>query len=915
MRFFTRVASFTWPVSALILSMTGLAFSPFAMAQSSQPEMTDASWEPGLEPSERVFAEAQRFMRQGFQQNQVSQFREAIPSFQRALDLYRELNVESALFQESRQGEVDTLNYLGEAYLGLGQNQQAIDVFRRSLEIAREMSYRQGEGRALNNLGNAHFQLRQYEVAIRFNQQSLTLARELGHRQGESSVLGSLGVVYRSQGQYQQAIDVFQGSLDIAREIGDRLREGIALSNLGNTHHDLGQYQQAIFFHEQSLGIAHEIGNRQLAALSLNNLSRAYGRQERYQNAIEVLRQSLTIAREIGDRQGEGIVLGNLGLAYGNLGQYQQAIDSYEHSLMLAREVGDRRGEGTVLGNLGVIYLNQGRYQNASAGYQQALAIAQEIGDREREGLWLSNIGGLLALQDEPELAIIFYKQSVNVRESIRDDIRTLPQEQQQSFTETVADDYRRLADLLLQADRVLEAQEVLDLLKLQELQDYDLHNVRGTVETRQGLDLWAAEQEILDFYSQSFQHSQTVDFEGFINSPEVVARVEQLQRNARGQNLNPQQLVRLQDNLQALGDAALLYPLILEDRLELVLVTTEGLVRRTVTVDRVALNEAVVNFRAAITHRFSDPIPQGRQLYQWLIAPIVDDLEQAGADTILYAADGSLRYIPLAALHNGDQYLTQRYVINHITAASLTDFSQSAQAPLNILAGAFPETDVTVDLGEDQVQFNGLPFAQAEVEYLEDVFPNTQALFSDAFNRASLEPALNNYTIIHLATHAEFRSGHPTDSYILLGDGDRITLLDLNDWHLPNVDLVVLSACKTAVSASTLGNGEEILGFGYQMQQTGADAAIASLWYVSDGGTQTLMNAFYAALQNGYRETEALRRAQVSLITGDTEILTGARDIQRERTIPGSERLSSQSDDLAHPYYWAPFILIGNGL
>ena len=135
-------------------------------------------------------------------------------------------------------------------------------------------------------------------------------------------------------------------------------------------------------------------------------------------------------------------------------------------------------------------------------------------------------------------------------------------------------------------------------------------------------------------------------------------------------------------------------------------------------------------------------------------------------------------------------------------------------------------------------------------------LLPQTTAFFDQDFNRSAIETRLNDdYTVIHLATHAEFRSGHPTDSFILLGDGDRLTVADLNRWQLPDVDLVILSACKTAVS-SELGDGAEILGFGYQMQQTGADAAIASLWYVSDGGTQVLMDAFYTALENGLSES-----------------------------------------------------------
>ncbi|MFP4653688.1 MAG: CHAT domain-containing protein, partial [Phormidium sp.] len=522
-------------------------------------------------------------------------------------------------------------------------------------------------------------------------------------------------------------------------------------------------------------------------------------------------------------------------------------------------------------------------------------------------------IGSLLKDQNQPELAIIFLKASVDVREAIRGDIRGLDTDLQQSFTDTVADDYRILADLLLQQDRVLEAQEVLDLLKLQELEDYQLRNVRGTNETRQGISFWQPEREIL---ARFYSHLETnADPQPFFSSADVADRVAQLQRNARSQNPNPEQLARLQRNLQEAGDASLLYPLVLDDRLELILVTTRGISRHTVPVDRVELNRVIAAFRSDIVDPFSNPRPNAQQLYQWLIAPLADEIDAAGAETILYAADGQLRYIPLAALHDGDQWLTQRYTVNHITAASLMDFSQSEAASLDVLAGAFPAQDLAVEVAGVQRHFNGLPYAQVEVENLEVNLPGTVAFFSAGFNRQAIEPRLGNHTIIHLATHGSFQSGHPNDSFILLGDGDRITLFDLDQWELPNAALVVLSACETAVSGPELGSGEEILGFGYQMQRTGAKAAIASLWLVSDGGTQVLMDTFYRAMQAGLPKAEALRQAQVALITNDFEAVGGRREAMVEVVSGSTGQRLLPGGTLAHPYYWAPFILIGNGL
>nr|WP_324616244.1 CHAT domain-containing protein [Lusitaniella coriacea] len=147
----------------------------------------------------------------------------------------------------------------------------------------------------------------------------------------------------------------------------------------------------------------------------------------------------------------------------------------------------------------------------------------------------------------------------------------------------------------------------------------------------------------------------------------------------------------------------------------------------------------------------------------------------------------------------------------------------------------------------------------------------------------------------------------------MLFGDGKIATLREIQNWSLTNVDLVVLSACQTGLGGK-FENGEEILGLGYQFQRAGARAAMASLWSVDDGGTQALMNGFYGALQgSGMTKAEALRQAQIALITGDYSAVGGERGIVAVRSRDGIE--PEVEEGLSHPYYWAAFILIGNGL
>ncbi|NJN20998.1 MAG: CHAT domain-containing protein [Leptolyngbya sp. RL_3_1] len=231
-----------------------------------------------------------------------------------------------------------------------------------------------------------------------------------------------------------------------------------------------------------------------------------------------------------------------------------------------------------------------------------------------------------------------------------------------------------------------------------------------------------------------------------------------------------------------------------------------------------------------------------------------------------------------------------------------------------NILAAAVTE-DRSVDLlSGDTLFFPGLTFAGQEVSTLAALIPGTDQRLNNDFS-TDLRLEFNDYAIIHLATHATFRPGVPEESFILFGDG-RADLTEIkNTWSFPNVDLVVLSACETGVG-DELGDGTEILGFGYLMQLAGADAAIASLWKVSDPGTQVFMTRFYQALQGGAAKAKALQTAQLALIDPDTGGSAGEdRASARPTLLDGRTLEANALPGYSHPYYWAPFILIGNGL
>lgn len=294
----------------------------------------------------------------------------------------------------------------------------------------------------------------------------------------------------------------------------------------------------------------------------------------------------------------------------------------------------------------------------------------QEIGDREKEGISLSDLGFLLDEQNQPELAIAFFKKSVNVREGIRRDIRGLSTDLQQSYTETVAGTYRRLADLLLSQGRILEAQQVLELLKIQEIRDYlDDQRAGGKLP---GVTLLPKEEELLQKYDTLFAFAQTLraceqsqcaelaqlrderdtlkrQYQQAVQTSEPEIR----SRRATEEDafLDPDDLGKqARDILQAQPGTVLIYPLVLEDKLWL-LWAVEGRVvsKREIDVGQQQLGEAVLKLRQLLQDRHSDieELQQvSQQLYDWLISPVEAELQDA--EHLVFSLDRVTRYIPM---------------------------------------------------------------------------------------------------------------------------------------------------------------------------------------------------------------------------------------------------------------------------
>lgn len=320
--------------------------------------------------------------------------------------------------------------------------------------------------------------------------------------------------------------------------------------------------------------------------------------------------------------------------------------------------------------------------------------------------------------------------------------------------------------------------------------------------------------------------------------------------------------------------------------------------------VTRDQLMQIVQQFRSdlitSLRRRSTSYLKPAQQLHQWLIAPIEAKLGAGFTDTLLFSMDSGLRSLPIAALHDGKQYLIEKYSLGMTPAIGLMDPRYRSLQSAQVLA-----------MGASQFRdLNPLPAVPTETSRIAQLW-NGKTFLNQNFTRKNLVQVRQQtpFQIIHLATHAEFNPGQVSDSYIQLWD-DKLRLDELPKlgWNQPAVDLLVLSACRTAV-----GNPEAELGFAGIAVASQVKTALASLWSVSDEGTLALMTSFYDELRSAKVKTEALRQAQLSMLRGHTQIESG-RILRSGSTISLPPALGNLSQpNLAHPYFWSGFTLIGS--
>ncbi len=819
----------------------------------------------------------------------------------------------------------DSQQKLGDLARLAGDYAAAEQAYMQALN-AREKSIAQAPlsvANSLNDLGLLYDRQGLYEKAESALKRALELKQ--AHLPAEdyslSTSLNNLALVYTNAGRYAEAEPLYQQALHIRQKIlpADDPRLARSLHNLALLYEHLGNREKAQAIYEQVLELREKtLGkNHPDVANTLHQLGLLAHEQKQLDKAAPFYLRALDIKEKAlgAEHPTLAVTLSALAALYRSQGKTQQAEALHQHAVSIqAQKLGIQHPNyATGLTNLAFLYTQAKDFTRAEDLYLRALYAVSVRQTPEERWFVQYSLSEALRRQGALRAAIFFAKQAVNTLQGLRLNVHDLPEHLRQHFLQDKAPVYEQLADTLLSQGRLLEAQQVLSMLREEQYFDFierdnaadlrrthaDLNPQEVTWEVEQQIWQEKLEQGYADWQQapqeetkQQAWHNTMQAFYGWLQQ---LKQTEPEHKTATA-TLPPEALQKL---LNALGEGTVLLQFLSSDQqVRTILTSATQQTTHKLSWSRTELNRQLLAFHALLQDPAQDPRELGHSLYQVLLQPLEPALQAARTQVIMLAPDGPLHYIPLAALHDGKQYVAQRYALVRYTAAAQHTLLDKPQAQWQ-----------AVGLGLSQAvgDFNPLPTVERELEGIiqstatdpSGVLPG-KILLNQDFNQDNLQAALNqDYPLLHIASHFIFEPGTEQASYLLLGNGDKLSLAQVRaDYRFDHLDLLTLSACDTAVGAS---GGQEIEGFGALAQHQGAKGVLATLWPVNDDSTGVFMQRFYQGrVQQGLSKAAALQAAQIAFIQA------GQTTDKNAVALPYFYQ---------HPYYWAAFILLGNWL
>jgi CHAT domain-containing protein/tetratricopeptide (TPR) repeat protein len=505
--------------------------------------------------------------------------------------------------------------------------------------------------------------------------------------------------------------------------------------------------------------------------------------------------------------------------------QLRQALEQ-------ARALGEVRAEAHVIGTLGLLYEYNQQWEEAQALTQRALSLSNAINAKDIIYQWQWQLARIWKAPNNPKQSISnalrAYREAIDILTQLRGDLAVAQHNTPFSFSEEIEPIYRQMVSLLLETSpqspdyskNLASAQQVIESLRLAELDNY-------------------FQEACVDVLAVDIQQSDP--------------------------------------------KSAILYTLVLEEKLAVILhLPNQPLQYFSTAVPATRVNEVAQQLRQTlVTRSRRDYFAPSQQLYQWLVEPTRQAIDNSGVETLVFVLDGPLQNVPMAALHDGDRFLIEDYAIALTPSLKL----------LNSKPWNNHNTDALVaGITESRQGQAPLPYVNQEIENIERYIENRNILLNQQFTQKALSDRLRAkaYPIVHVATHGQFGS-QPDDTYLMAWDTfipvrQVSQMLQANLGNREGIALLILSACETAS-----GDQNAALGLAGVAIKAGARSTIGTLWTINDAATSDFVGHLYEQLtQPESSRASALRTAQLQMI---------------------------QNPQYRHPFYWAPYVLIGSWL
>lgn len=749
-----------------------------------------------------------------------------------------------------------------------------------------------------------------------------------------------LGMALMDCGRWSEALVLFKTLLPRAEQADAPDIYYSVLNNVGWSLYGMGDYEGAASWEKMALDLVRNRSDdaaRIAEATLLTNLAAVRHKFEDFEGACAAYAEAATALRKAvpdGQHPQMASVQCNWGAALYRLERFQEARSRYEQAFGLRKEIDGNTHQTTVdvLFHLAELTLAEGRDDEA---LEQAVAVLASPGLHSNpDGVWrvFNLISRALEAKGRNRLAILFGKQAVEVIESMRLGVLDLGKQAEALFTLSRANGYRTLADQLVTENRLIEAEHVLQRLRAAEQDDLFGRDAGAARSGQPGFS--RQEEEWRERYTPASGRiiasrarlNEIVESGG--NSEQSAAIRRDIAKAAY--ELSESVAALLRDGrpddhaISASAEAAdppsyslgpddiFLHFFPAGSHYRVLRRDGQGnVVQKKIEADAAAISNLVLEFRRVVS---DVSVPLGAvkaaslRLYDLLLRPILEDRAHPGARLLLWL-DGALRFVPPAALFDGTHYLIERVPISLHSPFAGTTASRRSLARDGIAGFALDET------------IDGLPplsFALAEVETVVDDESGTglftgERFLNERFTPDNLERAAGRFGGLLVASHFVLRPADLMRSGLLTGTGELMLLRELAALDFSGLSLATISCCDTG-SAGLDGDAAILQSFADRLVLRGAGAVLASLWRVADAGSARLVIEFYAALASGEATdfAAALAHAQKLMARGRTPIAW-----PNGMTVRGigsrSDDYYSPSIDFRHPYFWAPFVLVGD--